>query len=134
MTKALIICVALVFMVQGVRAHGNHDSGAIKPMMGGVLKSLETVHLELVQIGNEIRVYVYSTESTPKPLSAKDFPASAKAILPRGKGSENVPLKVMKDHWLANYDGKGIHRYNFEFHIKQGGHEDKITFTIEPKK
>ncbi|MCB0420605.1 MAG: hypothetical protein KDD61_06400 [Bdellovibrionales bacterium] len=115
-------------------AHGVHDSGAIKPQKGGVLKSLESVHLELVQMGQEIRIYVYNTETPPKAEKVSQFPVSAKVVLPRKKGTQDLVLKANGDHWTTSYDAKGIHRFDFVLTIEQNGHKDKVVFTVEPKK
>lgn len=113
-------------------AHGVHSAGEAKPQKGGVIKSLETINVEMVNIGKEIRVYIYDKKQ--KPVRVKSYPVSAKVVLPRGKGETTLKLKDMGKFWRATYDAKGIHRFDFIFSIEQGGHKDKLKFTIEPKK
>lgn len=117
-----------------VLAHGVHDDGGAKPQKGGVLKSLESIHLELVQMGEEIRVYVYNKESPPKSEDVSKYPVTAKVVLPRNKGSKELKLNPKKDHWSTTYNAKGIHRFDFVLNIEQAGHKDEVVFTIEPKK
>ncbi len=116
-----------------VLAHGNHDSGSVKPQKGGVIRSLETIHVEFVNIDDKLRVYIFNKDAKPKPMPTKDYPVSAKVILPRGGGEKQVDLIAKDNHWETEYDAKGVHRYTFEFHIEQGGHKDNLKFTVEPK-
>ncbi len=133
MKTTILTLMGFIFPLM-VLAHGVHDDGGAKPQKGGVLKSLETIHLELVQMGDEIRVYVYNKETPPKSEDVSKFPVSAKIVLPRNKGSKDIELSAKKDHWSAKYQAKGIHRFDFILNIEQGGHKDKVVFTVEPKK
>lgn len=113
-------------------AHEGHDHGSsqIQAPKGGVIRSLEEIHLELIIEEKIIKIYVYNTS-----LEADDvnkYPVKAKVILPRGK-TEFIELESKGDHWQAKFDAKGAHRYTLEVSIKQSGHDDKISFTVEPK-
>ena len=132
--KYLFFSAITFFSFNFAFAHGVHDSGGVKPQKGGVIRSLETIHVEFVTIGNNLQVYIFNKDKKPKPLATKDYPVSAKVILPRNGGEEKVELTAKQNHWEAQYDAKGVHRYTFEFHIEQGGHRDKLKFTVEPKK
>jgi hypothetical protein len=114
-------------------AHEGHDHGPaqVQAPKGGIIRSLETVHLELLNRGKTISVYIYDLNL--KPEDVKKFPVSATVALPKKK-AQPLPLVEKGDHWEAEFDAKGAHRYNFELSIKQGGHNDKLNFTVEPKK
>lgn len=129
-----ILFVVSFFSLNFSFGHGVHDSGHVKPQKGGIIRSLETIHVEFVSIGNKIQIYVFNKDKKPKPLATKDYPVSAKVILPRSDKEEKVELTTKPNHWEAEYDAKGVHRYTFELYIEQGGHKDRLKFTIEPKK
>ena len=132
--KQIFFILTVMMSFQFASAHGVHDSGGVKPQKGGVIQSLETIHVEFVNIGKEIFIYVFNKDNPPKPLDTKDYPVSAKVILPRKGGEEKVNLEAKESHWVAKYDPKGLHRYTFELTIEQGGHTDHLKFTVEPKK
>lgn len=131
--KQLLLGILFAFPLLGL-AHGVHDDGGAKPQKGGVLKSLETIHLEMVQMDKELRIYVYNKETPPKSEEASKYPVSAKVVLPRKKGEHKLTLITNKDHWTTSYDAKGLHRFDFVLSIEQGGHKDDVIFTVEPKK
>ncbi len=132
--KPIILILSITMSFHFALAHGVHDSGAVKPQKGGVIQSLETIHVEFVNMGKENFIYVFNKDSKPKPLATKDYPVSAKVILPKGGGEEKIGLEAKESHWVAKYDPKGIHRYTFVLTIEQGGHTDHLKFTVEPKK
>jgi len=116
-------------------SHEGHDHSAegVKPQKGGVIQSLETIHLELVQMQNKIRIYIFNKDNPPKSLLTKNYPASAKVIFPRGKGTKEAKLVAEENFWTTTVNSQGIHRYDFVLTIEQGGHKDNLKFTVEPK-
>lgn len=133
--KLLLILMSFSFILSSqARAHGVHDSGHASPQKGGILRSLESIHLELVRIDDEIRIFIYDKSEQLRPLNPKNYPASAEIVLPRKKGSEKLTLKQESDHWSATYKAANTHRYDLKFHIEQAGHKDIVTYTIEPKR
>lgn len=130
--KRMILTILFSFgLVFAARAHEGHgDIGSIQPPKGGVVKSLETVHLEMVNLGKEIRIYVYDKEVKPQPT--KDYPLTAKVQLPRKKGTQDLKLDDKGTHWVTQFDPKGAHRFDLILNIEQGGHKDTVTFTVEP--
>lgn len=125
---AIIICIST-----SAWAHEGHDHGpgSVQAPKGGVIRSLETVHLELLTKGHEIKIYLYDTE-----LKAGDvtkYPASLQVALPRKK-LEDLKISAQGDHWLASFDAKNAHRFDLVLAIKQGGHDDKVKWTVEPKR
>lgn len=113
--------------------HGDHDHGpkSIQAPKGGVVRSLETVNLELVNNGSEVKIYVYDTDL--KATEVSKYPVSATVTLPKKK-PETAKLSPQSDHWVLYFDAKNAHRYTLELSIKQGGHDDKVKWVIEPKK
>ena len=132
MRELACIFVVTLFSVAGF-THGGHDHGpgSVQPPKGGVIRSLETIHLELVTLGQELKIFIYDKDL--KPLDVSKYPASATVLRPRTEGDENLNLIPKKDHWEASYDSKGIHRYTIHFKITQGSHEDLVKFNVEPK-
>ncbi|MGE3684058.1 MAG: hypothetical protein AB7G93_20245 [Bdellovibrionales bacterium] len=123
------------------RAHEGHDygSGSVPLQKGGVMRSLETVHLELVYKDKSIWIYPFEVKSDPKnpgklkPAEPGKFPVSATVELPKAK-PQLVELKPAGDHWIASLDPKGAHRFTVILKITQGGHDDQVKWTVEPKK
>lgn len=115
-----------------VFAHeGHHGPSAVEAPHGGSMRSLETVHLELVQDKDNFKIYLYTKDLKPKEV--KDIPLTAAIKVPKGK-PEPLQLKAAGTHWEGTYQGKDTHRFTLLVDIKQGGHQDKLEFTIERKK
>lgn len=122
-------------------AHEGHDHGPGKVSLqkGGIMRSLETVHLELVYKDKTVEIYPFETQvdpKTPSKLKSADvhrFPVSATVEMPKAK-AQSIELKPNGDHWTAALDPKGAHRFTLILAITQGGHADKVKWTVEPKK
>lgn len=132
MIKSIFLSVTLALGAPAL-AHEGHDHGpsSAQAPKGGVIRSLETVHLELLTKGKSISLYAYDTDL--KPADVTKFPVSATVTLPKKK-PELLKLTPKGDHWAAEFDAKGAHRYALEISISQGGHDDKVKYTVEPKK
>lgn len=131
MFKISLIAAMLVSVFAFAHEGHDHGPGQVQAPKGGVIRSLETVHLELLTKGKTVSIYVYDMDLKPEQVSK--FPASATVALPKKK-SEPLKLTEKGDHWEAEFDAKGAHRFTVELSIKQGGHDDKVKFTVEPKK
>ncbi|XGC79442.1 hypothetical protein ACES2L_08890 [Bdellovibrio bacteriovorus] len=129
--KKLITCLLFISAIANAHEGHDHGPGAIQAPKGGVVRSLETINLELLANDKNVQIYVYDKDLAP--AKAKDYPASLTMALPKKK-AEVVELKDAGDHWTANIDPKNAHRYTLELAIKQGGHNDKVKWVVEPKK
>ena len=125
------ILIFALLVSQHTVAHDDHGPSQAQAPKGGVLRSLETVHLELITKGKNIKIFAYTPDL--KPDDAKKYPVSATVSLPK-KPPQPLALVEKGDHWEAEFDAKGVHRYKIEIKITQGGHDDKVKFTVEPKK
>lgn len=134
---------ALVFLLSGIvvgetaKGHGGEDHDTPLTMSapkGGVVKALEKTNVEVVSKGKAIFIYLYDKEMKPKSVSG--FTVSAKAELPRSKKQDEIKLTSKETYYDATYDAKGLHRYTLLVAIKDPatGHDDRLKFTIEPKK
>ncbi len=126
-----------IFALSLAQAHEGHDHDApqmITAPKGGLIKSLEETHVEVVSKGMDLQIYLYDLKMKPK--SAAGFVVSAKAEMPRTKKQEQIKLSPKETFFEGTFDGKGIHRYTLLISIKdpQTGHDDKLKFTIEPQK
>lgn len=123
---------ALMISLQA-RAHEGHDHGPsnVQSQRGGVVRSLETVTLELVTEGKTIKIFTFDSEG--KSVDTSKFPASLTATLPKKK-AEILKIESKGDHWVTEFDSKNAHRYDLHLAIKQGGHNDKVKWTVEPKR
>jgi len=118
-------------------AHGGDDHDAPITMnapKGGVVKGLEETNVEVVSKGKELTIYLYDKGMKPKSVSG--FTVTAKAELPRSKKQDEIKLTAKENSYSASYDAKGLHRYTLLVAIKDPatGHDDRLKFTIEPKK
>lgn len=138
--KRLLFILMSIGVCAYAHAHeGDHGPGSVPPQKGGVMRALETVNLELVYQDKLVKIYPFETKVDPKspskldPSDPKKYPVSATLELPKG-GPRPLALRVEGDHWLAQVDPKGAHRFTVVLAIEQGGHSDKIKWTVEPKK
>ncbi|MGE0763699.1 MAG: hypothetical protein AB7N80_10515 [Bdellovibrionales bacterium] len=118
-------------------AHEGHDHDAptlLKAPKGGVIKSLEKTNVEVVSRGKNLKIYLYDKEKRQQKTSR--YNVRAQAQLPRTEKLEEIPLSTTDEHFEATFDAKGMHRYTLILTVKDGqtGHDDRLTFTIEPKK
>ncbi|MBX3022654.1 MAG: hypothetical protein KF799_13360 [Bdellovibrionales bacterium] len=134
-----LIFSAALFFSFSTFAHEGHDHGpsALPVQKGGILRSLETVHLELVYKDKTLQIFPFEKEPvSPGKLAAAPlsrFPATATIEFPRQK-AQPLELKTAGDHWEAAVDPKGAHRFTVVLTIHQGGHKDAVKWTVEPKK
>ena len=121
-------------------SHGDHEHespAASRPLKGGLVQRIEEAHVEVIAKGSNIQIYLLDLKSEkPQSLNIGDFTLSAKAELPRGKGSSPLTLETKNGYYEATYDAKGAHRYNLILSLvhKPTKHSDTLTFVIEPKK
>jgi hypothetical protein len=128
----IIISGLFLLIATNLSAHeGEHGPSTVQAPKGGVIRSLETVHLELLSKGSTVQIYLYDVNL--KPADVSKYPVSATVTLPKKK-AEPITFQPKGDHWEAVVDAKGSHRYSLELNITQGGHNDKVKFTVEPKK
>lgn len=134
--KHIILTLGLLFSFSSF-AHEGHDHDgpkAVEAPKGGMIKSTEEYHVEVVAKGTNIKVYLYSEDL--KPADASGFKVKLQAELPRTKKSENLTFKATGNMLEATFDAKSAHRYTLIVNIAEvgHGHDDKLSFTIEPRK
>jgi len=126
----------LLLTALAVSAHdGGHDSpGAVEAQKGGIVRPLETVTLELVTEGDKILIYAFDPKDKSAKPDVSKYPVTATVSL-RNKKTETLTIMPKGDHWESEFKApKGEHRYTLLLDIKQGGHSDKIKWTVEPKR
>lgn len=137
LTAVLLPLPLFLFSIAIAFGHEGHDHDTprmIQAPKGGVIKSLEETHVEVVSKGKDVRIYFYDKELKPRP--AAEFKVSAVAELPRTKKTEVVKLTAKENFFEGSYDAKGIHRYTLIVTIvdPKTGHPDQLSFTIEPRR
>lgn len=131
----LILIITLISPLSWAHEGHDHDGPpTIQAPKGGIIKSLELTHVEVVSKGNNIKIYLYDKNLKLKDLTG--FIVSAKAEFPRTKKQEEINLTLKGTHYEASFDAKGAHRYTLMLGIKdpKTGHNDKLNYVIEPKK
>lgn len=129
-----LLAISLTFTTLG-QAHEGHDEPAsVQAPKGGVIKGIEDAYIEVVVKGKDVKIYMY--DKNLKPADVSGFKVSAVAELPRGKKAEPVTLKAQGTSFEASFDSKGAHRYTLVLTVAdpKHGHDDKLNFTIEPKR
>ena len=132
-----ILAILLLLTASLSYAHEGHDHDAPKNIQapkGGVIKSLEETMVEVVVKGKEVKIYLYDTDLKPQDIAA--YKVSAQAELPKAKKKEPVGLTAKGTHFEAAFDAKGAHRYTLILSVvdPKTGHDDSLSFTIEPRK
>ncbi len=118
-------------------AHEGHDHDApalVQAPKGGQIKSLEKSHVEVINKGKELSIYIYDRNLKPRDATALGIKATAE--LPRSKKREALALQTKDNFLTGSYDAKGSHRYTLHLSINdpETGHSDSLSFTIEPRK
>ena len=131
MFKSIITFVILCPLVALAHDGHHHAPSAFTAQKGGVTRSLESIHLEMLSQGNTVKIFIFDLKT--KPADTGKYPVSATVKLPRQKPTA-IKLKKMKHHWQYQFDAKGAHRYTLEFTIKQDGHNDPVKWNIEPQR
>lgn len=126
----------IILLVSPTFAHEGHDHDAptaLQAPKGGTIKSLEQTNVEVTFRGKNLKIYLYDKDL--KPQNVKGYQLTAKAEHPRNKKTEDISLVAKETFYEAEYDGKGIHRYTLLLTVvdPKTGHNDKLSYTIEPK-
>ena len=134
--KKIILLAGLLLSVSSF-AHEGHDHdapGTVEAPKGGQIKSTEEYHVEVVAKGAEIKIYLYSLDL--KPADATTFKIKLQTELPRTKKAEPLTFKATGNMLEATFNAKGAHRYSLIVSLAEvgHGHDDKLTFTLEPRK
>lgn len=127
------IALSLVMLTSvSALAGADHDHGAptFQAPKGGVLKSTDTTHFELVKNQNVVSIYAYNKEG--KNLPTKGFKLNADLELPRKKSS-SIVLTDKTTHWETTVDTQGAHRFTLKINIDDGKEKDDVKFTVESK-
>ncbi|MEN0059760.1 MAG: hypothetical protein AAGB31_13050 [Bdellovibrio sp.] len=129
----ILVLTALSFQAPAHEGH-DHDGKTVQAPKGGVIKSLESHHIEVVTKGQEFRIYIY--DANMKLQDPAPFKVSAQAELPRTKKKESLTLKTENSVLIGSHEAKGWHRYTLILSVTPPteAHTDTLKFTIEPKK
>lgn len=118
-------------------AHEGHDHdapGMVKAPKGGIIKSLDNIHVEVVNKGQNVQIYYYSKDL--KAVDVAGYPTTAEVELPRTKKKEAITLNKAGQNFEYSYDAKSAHRYTLALSVTDPSIKEtiRLTFTIEPRK
>lgn len=114
-----------------VGAHEGHKTpGALAAPHGGSVQESTHLYLEMVTEGNTVKLYPMDHDLKPLPLNSVKI--EAKKALPRKGKSEKVSFSTREDHFVANIDPQGAHRYRLEIEATYKGKKEKLSFNVEP--
>lgn len=137
--KNIMLTLAFLTIASFANAHEGHDHDAPKsarPIRGGVVKTLEKLHVEVVAKGQDLRVYLFKLDGDKTPLDPANYKLAARAEIPRTKKVEPMTLTLKPDVAETRFEAKGLHRYTLSLDVldPEVGHLDTLKFTIEPRK
>ncbi len=132
-----LLIAALISLPQTGFSHEghNHDApGMVKAPKGGIIKSLDNIHVEVVNKGQTIQIHFYNKDLSPADVAG--YPTVAEIELPRTKKVENVSLTKIGQSFEYTYDAKNVHRYTLRLAVTDPSIKEtvKLKFTIEPRK
>jgi hypothetical protein len=111
---------------------GEHSApSSAAAQKGGVVRSTENVHLELVRSGKAIQIYAFDLDL--KPLDPKNLPTILTVTLPKKK-VQSINPNLQADHWAFDFDAKGAHRFTITMKVTHEKETHKVSWTIEPGK
>lgn len=128
-TTVLTILTVISFNTFGGAEH-DHGAPSFQPPKGGVLKSTESKHFELVKNDKKVSIYAYSKDG--KAISTQGLTLVAELEIPRKKTTPQT-LENKNTHWEAVVDAQGSHRYTLKVSIIDGNEKDYVKFTVENK-
>ncbi|MFN7906401.1 MAG: hypothetical protein ACK5P5_14565 [Pseudobdellovibrionaceae bacterium] len=139
LTKIAITALTVLMsqsVLSGPDEHGhNHDApGLVQAPKGGLIKTLDSIHVEVVNKGQNVQIHFYDHDM--KQVDAATITTTGEVELPRTKKKEKIAL-VKKDQSLEyTYDAKKSHRYTLHLMVKDPTQKspNALTFTVEPKK
>lgn len=112
----------------------DHDMPAtVKAPKGGIIKTLEETHVEVLNRDKKLYIYIYDLKLIPK--STKGFKLNAQAKLPRKSKLQDIKLSVREKMYEADFN-PSVHRYTLVLKITDPatGHNDVLNYIIEPKR
>lgn len=142
--KKLTMALLTTLIVSTAAAHDDHDHDGpslFQPQKGGIVKSTETLNLEVVNKDIKLEIYIYNNEGKIKESDTYELKAGMK--LPKHKKVDILNLEAVNDsktnkfsHYEIKNKPKSTHRYTLILDVKEAkaDHGDKIEFTIELKK
>lgn len=142
--RTLTIAIVSILIAATALAHDGHDHdgpSSFQPLKGGIVKSNESMNIEMVNKDTKLEIYVYDIEGKAKDTAAYTLSAGMK--LPKSKKVEKLKLDNITDsatgkfsHYEVNSKPKGTHRYTLVLDVRdvKESHGDRIEFTIELKK
>lgn len=130
------ICALSLATIVAHAHEGDHDApGMVQAPKGGEIKSIEDAYIEVLSQKGEVKIFFYQKDLKPI-TDLKKFTVSAEAQLPRTKIMTPLTLKESGGSFTTTFDAKGAHRYTLVLKVKDSahGHEDRLKFTIEPRR
>jgi hypothetical protein len=127
-----MMVLACVVSAAAFAHEGDHDApGSVQAPRGGLIRSTEDSHYEVLVKGKEIEIFAY--DLALKPLALDQVTLAGTVTLPRKK-PQPITITKDKDRFRAQFDAKGAHRYELRLAIQQGSTSHSARYTIEPKK
>lgn len=129
MFKKILTAILLLVSVKLLGHEGHdHNPGALKANYGGVVKAGQSINLEYVIAGDELKLYPATHESKDIPLAEVILKATTK--LPKGK-AEDLKLVVKDGAYIAKLDFKGAYRIEISVNADNKGQKSSFKFQVE---
>lgn len=123
----LAFCLCLSTSVFAHEGHGNVPGAVAAPHNGKIL-SLPELYLEVVKSDNSLKVYPFTHDLKPIPVS--EVKISAKVELPKQKKTSAV-ITTDTDSWTISVDSKEARRFTLFLNAEWKGKKGSTKYTIE---
>lgn len=128
MFLSFLLVEAVVF---GCACHPT-PAGVQSPHGGLLAKTSKDDFVELVQEGAVVRVYLYTHELQPVPVSA--FSIKAKIQVPGEQAAKELPVTQEQGFYSFNVQvDESVHRYTVLLELTRGNESETIDFLVEPQ-
>lgn len=116
-----------------VFAHEGHDKtpGAIAAPHGGAVQGTSSLYWELLSDSSGLKLYPLTHDLTP--IEPKSISLSGTASFPKKPKAEPVTFAAQSDHFSAQVNSKGSHRYTLSLSFTYKGKKEKVKFQVEPQ-
>lgn len=135
MVKIILFGIMLLSTPLVLQAHEGHNEGLaqVQPLHGGIPREGKLFHVEVVNEGNLLRVYLLPHKGDS--ISLADVTMAGKIEFPKStKKKEVTPsIKTEGDHFVMEADLSQVKRFTLKLNAVYKGKKQDFKLNIEPK-
>ncbi len=133
-TIALLAILGGGFSAAAGEGHDHGVPGAVAAPKGGEIQPALGGYLELVRIGNVLKIYPYDGKTKALPMTALSDVEATAEVVPAKNAKPVVTKLVLKsnaDHFETSFDPKKSHLYTLKVAFKINGKADSVAYKVE---